>query len=385
MSRARRRSTLGLALALLFAPAGPAPARADEPVDVPERDEAALEAPLPDAPAGFRREEAGDVVWEYHERTEAIARELIEVHREAWPRIAEELGGVVDGSLVVRIARSPEEMAALAPIGQPPPPYASGVAYPRRGLVLLTLTAPETWQRPDVDRVLVHELSHVALHRAVNGHPIPRWFSEGVAIHQAGEHSLERLRTLWSGAVSGRLLPMEELSRGFDASPHRVNLAYAQSADFVRWLLARDDGEAQFTELIERLGRGQPFETAFALTYSVSLRSLEIAWHDDLAKRFQAWPLLFGSGSLWALAALLIVIAYVRRKRKDQETLREWEKEEQAVLAAARILVAPPEPEPPVVEPFEDRDVLYIIPPEPLIRDSGVPTIEHDGRSHTLH
>src|SRR5690606_2718517 len=119
----------------------------------------------------------GDVVWEYHERTEAIARELIEVHREAWPRIAEELGGVVDGSLVVRIARSPEEMAALAPIGQPPPPYASGVAYPRRGLVLLTLTAPETWQRPDVDRVLVHELSHVALHRAVNGHPIPRWFS----------------------------------------------------------------------------------------------------------------------------------------------------------------------------------------------------------------
>ena len=49
------------------------------------------------------------------------------------------------------------------------------------------------------------ELSHVALHRAVDGHPVPRWFTEGVSIHQAGERNIARIRTLWQGAVQRRL------------------------------------------------------------------------------------------------------------------------------------------------------------------------------------
>lgn len=375
-------AALALALGLLIA----APLRADGPSDVPEPESAALEAALPDAPEGFAREQIGGVRWEYHELATSVARELQAVRDEAWPRLARELGAeAIDDALIVRIGRNPEEMAALAPVGQPPPDYASGVAYPRRGLILLTLAAPETWERPDVETVFVHELSHVALHRAVNGQPVPRWFTEGVAIHQSGEQSLERVRTLWSGTASGRLLPMEQLARGFDANPHRVSLAYAQSADFVRWLRARDDGEARFGELISRLGRGQPFEIALERTYSISMRSLEIEWHDGLAERFQAWPLLFGSGGLWVLAALLIVVAYVRRKRKDGKRLREWEEEEeeehQAVLATAQILVAQREP-----AAGDDADeVLYVVPPEPRFRDSGVPTVEHDGRSHTLH
>lgn len=363
----------------------PAPARADVPGDVAV---AAPESALPAAPDDYLREEHGAVLWDFPAQAKSVVRELQKTYREEWPRVVRELGMEVDDALVIRIGRNPDEMAALAPVGHPPPGYASGVAYLTRGLILLTLSAPETWQRPDVESVLVHELSHIALHRAVNGNPTPRWFSEGVAIHQAGEHNLDRIKTLWSGTVSGELVPMSDLSGAFPHQPHAVNLAYAQSADFVRWLLARDDGEDRFRELVDRLGRGQPFPTALERTYSIRMQILEIEWHEDLAERFQAWPLLFGTGVFWVFAAGLLVIAYVRRKRRNRATLREWEALE-AVEDEPETL-GPDTPEPaPILAAFdrasEDDDRLYIVPPEPRIRDSSIPTVEHEGRSHTLH
>jgi hypothetical protein len=357
---------------------------------VAETDAVALERALPDAPEGYVRERRGDVRWEFPDQATSVAHDLQEVYREEWPRVVEELGGEVRGDLVIRIGRNPDEMRALAPPEAPPPEYASGVAYPSRGLILLTLTAPETWERPNVSSVLTHELSHVALHRSVNGNDVPRWFSEGVAIYQAREQSLERMRALWGGTVGDRLLPFDRLDGAFPSNPHRVNLAYAQSADFVRWLRARDEGERKFREVIRRLRDGQSFETALERTYSVSMTSLEIEWHEGLAERFQALPLLVGSGGLWVLAAFLIVIAYARRKRKDREKYDEWEEEERAALAAAQTVLtsrlsASTTSGPSPTTPDDDVEVLYVVPPEPRGRETGIPTVEHEGRSHTLH
>jgi hypothetical protein len=374
----RLASALLFVFALLLAPI----AHADAPVDVATEDGAAARSALPSLPEGFVRERRGEVRWEYPQQARSVARELQQTYRAAWPRVTGELGGDIDAELVIRIGTNPSEMRRLAPREAPPPAYASGVAYPARGLVLLTLSAPETWERPDVDSVLVHELSHIALHRAVNGQPIPRWFSEGVAIHQAREHDMERIRALWSATVGDRLIPIGRLSRAFSDRPHRVTLAYAESADFVRWLHAREDGDDRFHELIGRVARGSAFEVAVERTYSTDLRDLELAWHDDLSERYEAWPLLLGSGGLWVLAALLIVVAYFRRRRRDRVKIAQWEDEDRAALAAARLVAvqsAGPD------QAGEEREVLYVLPPEPRLRDSGVPTIEHEGRSHTLH
>ncbi len=394
----------GLAVLIAsLAPLGPALAQA--PPDVATYREEGPPRALPVAPDDYAREQQGDVVWEYPRQASSVAEDLQAVYRAEWPRVVAELGVEVAPDVVIRIGRNPTEMAALAPVEAPPPAYASGVAYPYRGLILLTLAAPETWERPDVARVLVHELSHIALHRAVSGgtgpeeesgddatdateRSVPRWFSEGVAIYQAREMSLERTRALWGGTVGGQLMSFDQLSAGFPDRPHQVNLAYAQSADFVRWLRDRDDGERKFREVISRLARGQSFDTSLSRTYSTNLTRLEIDWHADLGERFQAFPLLFGSGSLWVLAAILIVVAYVKRRRRDRAKHREWEAEEEAMRVSAQALLATAtaarddgEPE----RQDEPIEVLYVIPPEPRVRDSQIPTVEHDGRSHTLH
>jgi LmbE family N-acetylglucosaminyl deacetylase len=56
---------------------------------------------------------------------------------------------VLDHALV-RIARDPEQMKALAPEGAAVPEYASGVAWPALHLAILSMQAPRTWEATDL-------------------------------------------------------------------------------------------------------------------------------------------------------------------------------------------------------------------------------------------
>jgi len=89
---------------------------------------------------------------------------------------------------------------------------------------------------------LWHEMSHVYILTATN-HRVPRWFTEGLAVHEEGEHSAE-----WSNRVTPevliairdkKLLPVARLDRGFIYAdyPSQVAVSYFQAGsicDFVK-------------------------------------------------------------------------------------------------------------------------------------------------------
>jgi hypothetical protein len=135
-----------------------------------ETPEFALPSPL----EGYETETIGAVTWTFPESERGRVAELIEGFDDHWAKVVSDFGEVIDDELVIRVARNPREMRAMAPIGHPPPDYATGVAYSRWGVILLTMSAPQTWEPPDLEVVLVHELSHVALYRAVLGNPMRR-------------------------------------------------------------------------------------------------------------------------------------------------------------------------------------------------------------------
>jgi len=265
----------------------------------------------------------------------------------------------------VRLARTQEDMNALAPVGIPPPRYAVGVAYPALHLILISLREPKTAEATDLDEVLRHELVHVALFDATRGRHVPLWFNEGLAVYASGESSFLRTRTLWDATLSKTILPLEDLDKGFPQENQQVSIAYAESADFVRFLL-RDEDRARFGSLIERVRKGTPFDRALADAYGDSTRKLEYQWREELDKRFSFWPVLTGSSMLWALIMGVLVMAYVRRRRKAKETLARWAREEaEEDRLRAEVVAA--------------RDETALV-----VRRS-VPTVEHDGEWHTLH
>jgi MYXO-CTERM domain-containing protein len=269
----------------------------------------------------------------------------------------------------VRVARTPEEMARLAPPEVPPPAYASGVAYPSMRLVLLTMTAPATSEGVDLDEVFRHELAHIALRDAVGATHVPLWFNEGVAVHASGEHPWMRVQALWNAAVSDTLLPLADVDAAFPEGRYEVSVAYAQAADLVRFL-RRDADRERFATLLARMRKGQPFASALTDAYGTDLRTLEYQWHEDVKRRFSVVPMITGGSILWVAALAILVAAFVKRRRRSKAILARWAAEEAAEDARRQRMH----------EWLAQSEEGPRVPPS-----QRVPVVVHDGRPHVLH
>jgi hypothetical protein len=365
-------------VAAVLALAWPARSLAEETAaDLPPRDVSVVVQPdaakLPPLPPDFERLEHGWMTLELPSSLDDRGTALLREADAFRSRLAEDFGQPAIQGVVVRIARTPEQMASLAPETAPPPPYAAGVAYPSLRLVLLALQAPQTWDAPDLTELLAHELTHVALTDAVAGHHVPRWFDEGLAIHESGEVPWARTKTLWDATLGKHLLPLSYLDRGFPADGYEVNEAYAESADFVRFLM-RDTDRARFGALLQRVRVGIPFDRTLEDAYGADVRKLEYEWREELGRRFGVIPMLTGGGLLWVAIAGLAAAAWIKKRRRAKAKLAQWAREEAEMDAALAASRAPGEGTVGVA-PNDD------VPP----RMPSVPVVEHDGRWHTLH
>ncbi len=298
---------------------------ANRPRDVPSLTAAVATPPLP---ADFETQRVGDWLTlsfprGMGDRMAPLADDAEAFKAELSSRLAQPLLSHVE----LRLARSLEEMATLAPKDSPPPTYAVGVAYPSLALIILSNVEPKTYEGTNLVEVFRHELVHVAIADALANRHVPLWFNEGVSIFFSGENAWDRLNTLRDASLSGTLLPLAQLDRNFP--PEGVNVAYAESADFVRFLM-RDQDRGRFAGLVSRVRDGQAFDAALADAYGSDTRRLEYQWQDDLSHRFSIWPAIVGGSALWVVAIGVLVVAYVRRKRKARAKLAQWAEEEAA-------------------------------------------------------
>jgi hypothetical protein len=153
------------------------------------------------------------------------------------------------------------------------------------------------------------------------------------------------------------------------ADATEANVAYAESADFLRFLLRQSDRQ-RFSAMIDRTRKGEAFDRALADAYGADLRKLEFEWREDLAKKYTFWPVLLGGSSMWVLVVGALGVGLVRKRRRAKAIYERWERED-AVEAARRAVLATAAAEP------ETRPSVPSVP--------SVPKIEHDGDWHTLH
>ena len=343
----------------------------EEPVASPSHDVPlvlqASNVAIPSLPPTYQRHELGWATVAYPPGVYQRVQPLLDDANAMKAELANALGQSVLDHVEVRIARNAEDMAALAPRDVPYAAYASGVAYPSLHLVLLSLTAPIGAEATDLPEVFRHELSHIALGDAVHGQHVPHWFDEGLALNESGEKWFARLETLWRATLSRTILPLSDLDRSFPVENYEASIAYAESGDFVRFLL-RDGDRLRFWTLIERVQTGQPFERALADAYGTDLRKLEYQWREDIAKRYTFWPVLFSGSLLWVVASGMLVVGYIRKKRRDRATLARWEQED-APYAVPHRSVAD--------EVSAIPDAVKAVP--------GLPKVEHEGGWHTVH
>lgn len=112
----------------------------------------------------------------------------------------------------------------------------------------------------ELDRVLAHEFTH-ALIRTLGARGVPTWLNEGLAA------ALERDSIAWAEervARAGGPMALARLHSSFGQfAAGQAELAYSTSAIAARRLLDEVGGVAM-SNLLRDLGRGEPFDAAFA-------------------------------------------------------------------------------------------------------------------------
>lgn len=221
--------------------------------------------------------------------------------------------------LQVTVAAVPQD---LPPAWRGLPPFAAGAAVEEEGRIAVVLSRCGPYPFGDGRQTLVHEVSHVALYRAL-GARAPRWFDEGLAMRAAGEWGL---RDEWNAALALREVArgrwrLEQMEADFAQGEGAVRRSYALAKGFVRDLFTDDAQLAAFLEEVRRCGS---FDRAFVERFRRPPGAAFQAWAKNLPWWGEWVVLLTSPGFLWTLILLLFfaaVAAAARRRRRKYEAL----------------------------------------------------------------
>jgi hypothetical protein len=232
------------------------------------------------------------------------------------------------------------------------PPWVSGVAFPERSLIYLRPLSGGEVRHSSLDAVIAHELTHVVLYGKTGGHHIPRWLDEGVAVFMADEPFYDRADALFNIGLTGSYIPFRYLEDAFPDSANASATAYAQSGDFIRFLIRKFGSEA-FDHYLDLIGQGQDPDEALQAAFSTTLFPLENEWLKGVRWTYGLIPAVSGGALLWSALAFISVIAYLKKSAR----MREIRKSMAGDDYRARLQASRPQPREQGLE--EDEDDFY--------------------------
>lgn len=235
-----------------------------------------------------------------------------------------------------------------------PPSWAAGVAYPAFDLMVLRLDrARAPFGEGSLQTVFRHELVHLILGDLFGERTPPRWFDEGLARMLAREASIEQWVLLSQAVLTERLFPFSTLENRFPSTSTGAELAYAQSREFLNYLI-QQFGPEVIPGLISAMRDGLSLNEALWRRTGYGLRALEGQWQDQLDANF-AWISALGGGMtlLWGMAGILLFVGFLRKRSQRKERHARWALEEaleygpsspeelEALMKATRLRVVP--------------------------------------------
>lgn len=221
---------------------------------------------------------------------EDISRLVLELAKEWYPQVGQELGFLPRQRVVIAV--HPDPISLRAAFGWGPGQAAVGVY--KAGVI--RLLSPRAWIfESDPDRLeqrfrsqspLVHELTHFVLDYATSGN-YPRWFSEGLAQWQ--EYRLTGYLWLEPGPqVENDPYGFASIDRVLARPEHQAR-AYRQALLMTVFLdeLTQDTGG--LGGIISELARGVPLRLAIEDRTGMSYRQYEEAWRSWVQAEDNPW------------------------------------------------------------------------------------------------
>jgi hypothetical protein len=283
----------------------------------------------------------------------AFGQELLDLSLRSLDRLEHEMGVRPDGPVGLVVYPT---TADLTDSFVTLPEWAGGVALPAYNVVV---TAIEPGQDSWASSVVPHELAHLVVGTLVfncRGAGLPTWLNEGLAVHAEGPAAPGDLARVRQALSAGALPSLRSMANGFQADRSRALLAYAHSAEVVRWMLA-EFGPERLAELLALVRAGQTIDPALEAVYGLNTDGLDAGWR--VAQGFDPLPTLAPTAA--------------PAERTPVPTLALW-------TAAPRQSATPPASEPP--PSATPRVVAQAASPTPAVTNTpftlGLPALSSD-------
>ncbi|MBN1309049.1 MAG: hypothetical protein JXA18_14085 [Chitinispirillaceae bacterium] len=203
--------------------------------------------------------------------------------------------------------------------------------------IVIPVDRQSAFYRSDMERIILHEMVHIALARAYGRLHIPRWFHEGMAMTLSGELDFEEQLFLSRAIVTRSLVPLDSMERLNQFSRRRAQVAYSQCHFAVGFLLDTY-GYDLIPELLRESRKTRRFETACLRVFGLTVQELELLLQKEMASRYRLLFLFADYSSLWfgilALATVAFVATKIRNRRK-RERMELEEREAEGVTTPA--------------------------------------------------
>jgi hypothetical protein len=227
---------------------------------------------------------------------------------------AQWLGLEPEGRALVHLVPDLASMRALSP-GAP----SWAVAVTTGSTMIFRLDIVDRDKANALDLVLKHEAVHFVLNRAPAR--LPRWFEEGLAVHNAGVPYLEPDTTLERFAAAGNLPAFADAGRLFEGDAREAALGYKLGQRVASAFVSRF-GDDALRRLVRALAAGPAFPEAFQAATGVTLASFEERWRAEVTPALPFWLYVVVENfdlALLFFCAVLAAVGYLRwRLRRER-------------------------------------------------------------------
>ncbi|MFQ5713406.1 MAG: peptidase MA family metallohydrolase [Candidatus Scalinduaceae bacterium] len=133
-----------------------------------------------------------------------------------------------------------------------------------------------------LESIIRHELTHALLHR-ICGNNVPAWFHEGIAQYEDGIDDSTTREILREAVINSNLMSINDLGTDFGRfkDDAKVKLAYAESLDFVEYLID-NYGFYTILDIINNFNTHSHLDELLASVYGFDLNQLEDSWKEHL-------------------------------------------------------------------------------------------------------
>jgi hypothetical protein len=211
------------------------------------------------------------------------------------------------------------------------PEHTAAAADWRRGLVMINAGAWQRSPREERQKTLTHEVAHLLVGNLPGGPGLPLWANEGLAMHLAGQWTLDDYLAMTQVHASTGLPQLAWLDARFPEDGPSRELAYRTSYLAVASVARMEgDGHGAIDQLVRRLSFR---ETAYPLTRSLHdpqyVKRVEAEMAVHIGSRISAGVIaVMGSGFLLLLASILVIVAFVKVRKRNAARMEEERDEE---------------------------------------------------------